>query len=288
MTQPYGIAKEAGSSTRNCLRWSLTEDRALVSAMQDLLDLDGWKTDNGQFKNGAYAKFEALMEQKLPGCGKKAKPHIESRVKTLRIQYDAITEMLSPQASGFGWNDEEKHVTCERSVWDIWVKSHKNAPGLRNKSFSLYDDLGIFFGKDRAKGDEGESLQDALGEMEDEEGNEQEEEVFLSNTQERSSPPPRTQEEPTPSIAHTSTRTKKARTETIVALEEFSTKLDKMSDVMEAAGEHIGRLANCFKHESESAERRMQVTSEVMKIEGLTSAEVLFASKKNCHKSSGS
>ncbi|KAK9671817.1 hypothetical protein RND81_12G056400 [Saponaria officinalis] len=251
MTQPHGNAKEVVSSTRNCLRWSLTEDRALVSAMQDLLDLGGWKTDNGQFKNGAYAKFEALMEQKLPG------------------------------SSSFGWNDEEKYVTCEQSVWDIWVKSHKNAAGLRNKSFPLYDDLGKIFGKDRAKGDEGECLQYALGEMEDEERNEQEEEqVSLSNTQGRSSPPPSTQEEPTPSIAHTSTRTKKARTETIVALKEFSTKLDKMSDVMEAAGEHIGRLANCFKHESESAERRMQVTSEVMKIEGLTPAEVLFASKK--------
>ncbi|KAK9689183.1 hypothetical protein RND81_09G041700 [Saponaria officinalis] len=263
MTQPHGNAKEAVSSTRNCLRWSLTEDHALVSSMQDLLDLGGWKTYNGQFKNGAYAKFEALIEQKLLGCGKKAKPHIELRVKTLRRQYDAITEMLSPQASGFGWNDEEKHVTCEQSVWDIWVKSHKNAAGLRNKSFPLYDNLGIFFGKDRANGDEGESLQDALGEMEDEERNEQEEE-----------------QEPTPSITHTSTRTKKARTETIVALKEFSTKLDKMGDVMKAAGEHIGRLANCFKHESESAERRMQVTFEVMKIEGLTPAKVLFASKK--------
>ncbi|WCJ44365.1 hypothetical protein M5689_025035 [Euphorbia peplus] len=54
----------ATNSTRVLSRWSNCEDRALVSAMNDLLDLGGWKTDNGQFKNGAYVKLEALMKQK--------------------------------------------------------------------------------------------------------------------------------------------------------------------------------------------------------------------------------
>lgn len=110
----------ANHSSRNCNRWSL--DRALINAMNDLIDLGGWKTDNGQFKNGAYAKLEILMKEKLPECDKKAKPHIESRVKLLRKQYDAIPEMLSPSASGFGWNDEGKFVTCPQSVWDEWIK----------------------------------------------------------------------------------------------------------------------------------------------------------------------
>lgn len=49
---------------------------------------------------------------------------------------------------------------------------------------------------------------------------------------------------------------------------------------MEAASEHIGGLANCFQHESDSAERRMKVTNEVMKMEGLTPTGVILVSKK--------
>ncbi|CAO2841024.1 unnamed protein product [Amaranthus hypochondriacus] len=49
---------------------------------------------------------------------------------------------------------------------------------------------------------------------------------------------------------------------------------------MEAATKHIGRLADCFQNESDSANRRMNVTSEIMNMEGLSSADVILASKK--------
>ena len=62
------------------------------------------------------------MEKKLPGCGIKASPHIESRYKTLRRQYWAIDDMLGPNASGFGWNDNEKMVVVEKQIFEVWVK----------------------------------------------------------------------------------------------------------------------------------------------------------------------
>ncbi|KMS97334.1 hypothetical protein BVRB_6g156130 [Beta vulgaris subsp. vulgaris] len=74
-------------------------------------------------------------------------------------------------------------------------------------------------------------------------------------------PPSSTPQSKTPS----SNRTKRARTETIEALKEFSTKIGKISEVMEAATEHIGRLANCFQHESDSADRRMKLITEIWK-----------------------
>lgn len=84
--------------------------------------MGGRKADNGQFKNGAWAKVEAIMQQKLPDCDKRAKHHIESRLNLLRRHYDAIAEMSSPSSSGFGWNGERKFVTCPQAVWDDWVK----------------------------------------------------------------------------------------------------------------------------------------------------------------------
>lgn len=125
---PTQDTQKQGSSGTKALRWSNLEDRALVSALNDLVDIGGWKTDNGQFKNGAFVKLEALMKQRMPESDKKAKPHIESRVKTLRKQYDAIAEMLGPSASGFGWNDEEKMVTCPQSVWNEWIKVISDTP----------------------------------------------------------------------------------------------------------------------------------------------------------------
>ena len=62
------------------------------------------------------------MEKKLPGCGIKASPHIESRYETLRRQYRAIADMLGPNASGFGWNDNEKMVVVEKKIFEVWVK----------------------------------------------------------------------------------------------------------------------------------------------------------------------
>ncbi|CAO2836033.1 unnamed protein product [Amaranthus hypochondriacus] len=286
MSRPTGLEKlVTGSSssnpTRSLSRWSLVEDQALISSMNDLLDLGGWKADNGQFKSGSYAKLETLILQKLPNTEKKAKPHIESRVKILRKHFDAITDMLN--ASGFGWNDKEKHVTCSLEVWKEWIKSHPNAAGLRNKPFPYYDELSKLWGKDRATGNEAENVNDVLDEIEevarvrDEEVTEVNNEDIDSTTQcDQTGPSLSTPQSTTP----TSSKTKRARTETIEILNGFSTKLGKIGDVMEAATKHIGRLADCFQHESDSANRRMSVTSEIMNMEGLSSADVILASKK--------
>ncbi|KAK3194373.1 hypothetical protein Dsin_025683 [Dipteronia sinensis] len=93
-----------------------------------------------------------MMSDKIPGCGLRAQPHIDSRIKLLKKQYHAIFEMLGPSASGFGWNDELKCVVVEKNVFDEWVKSHPTVKGLRNKHFPYYEEFGIVFGKDRANG----------------------------------------------------------------------------------------------------------------------------------------
>ncbi|KAL8109184.1 hypothetical protein AgCh_025324 [Apium graveolens] len=292
MQRSRGSNKQAANesnSTRKCSRWTPVEDRALITAINDLLDVGGCKADNGQFKNGTWAKVEAIMLRKLPGCDKRAKPHIESRVKLLRRYYDAIAEMLSPTTSDFGWNDEGKFVILgEVSYWleqllaaifFCTLQSHPNAASLRNKSFPFFDELCKIFGKDRAMGNEAASTLDALEELEEEGKDIKAEQVYDLTTEDEVTPSNQNRQIKTPSST-APTKTKKARTETIEALKDFSSKLEKLSSVMEIASEHIGRLASCFQHESDSAERKMKVTLEVMKIGGVTTTQVLLASMK--------
>ncbi|KAJ6828124.1 ribose-5-phosphate isomerase [Iris pallida] len=90
----------------------------------------------------------------------------------MKKQYCAIAEMLGPNASGFGWNDELKCVMCDKDIFQDWVKSHPNTKGLRNKPFLYYDDLGAIFGKNRTRGEAAEGSADAVDAMEEEATNE--------------------------------------------------------------------------------------------------------------------
>ncbi|XVF66373.1 hypothetical protein PTKIN_Ptkin10aG0030600 [Pterospermum kingtungense] len=65
------------------------------------------------------------METRLPQSKLKTKPQIESRVKTLKRQYNLVAEMLA-LGSGFGWDDVEKYLTASKDVFDDWVRIGDN------------------------------------------------------------------------------------------------------------------------------------------------------------------
>ena len=44
------------------------------------------------------------------------------RKRFLGVEYKAICEMLGPNASEFGWNDENKCIMGEAGVFEEWVK----------------------------------------------------------------------------------------------------------------------------------------------------------------------
>ncbi|XP_048334884.1 uncharacterized protein At2g29880-like [Ziziphus jujuba] len=103
------------------------------------------------FRHGYEEVLEGKLSAELLNSRLKAKPHIESRLKTLKNDFQTVHEMLTgTNTSGFGWDDVRKFVTAEDA-------SHIKAASFKNKSFPLYEDLSIVYAKDHANGKNAES-----------------------------------------------------------------------------------------------------------------------------------
>uniref|UniRef100_A0A162AHN3 Uncharacterized protein n=1 Tax=Daucus carota subsp. sativus TaxID=79200 RepID=A0A162AHN3_DAUCS len=269
------VAFKSNNTTVN-VRWGSKEDATLVKSLLKLVDDGGWRAENGQLKSGAYGKLEKIMGELLPGCGMKARPHIESRVRLLRKQFFAIEEMRGPNCSGFGWNELEKSITCEKSIFEEWLKSHPNAKGLRNKSFPFYDELAQVFGKDRANGEGVESPADAVEEI----ANDEESNLYQQAGQQKDN----LEDEVSPrNVQPTDTGargSKRIKTDSLEIVKELTFGLQKISNVMETEYENIAKLTSCFQHESDGANKRMMVNSELLKIEGLSPDQFIKAGRK--------
>ncbi|KAI8559875.1 hypothetical protein RHMOL_Rhmol04G0209500 [Rhododendron molle] len=150
-------------------KWNDEEDRELIYALHDLVN-KGDKRDNG-FKAGSLTVIEGVLHEKLPGHGRKAKPHIESRIKTLKKDVCIVYDMIyGGSTSGFGWDPNTNMVVAEKHIWDDYVKSHKDAANWRNRSFPHFDMLLTVFGKDRATGKNAVTAEDVLEEESRNEG----------------------------------------------------------------------------------------------------------------------
>ncbi|KAK1373446.1 hypothetical protein POM88_029639 [Heracleum sosnowskyi] len=107
------------------------------------------------------------MQIKLPNAGLKGKPHIESRIKTMKKDFTVVYDIrYGANSSGFGCNSEEHLVTAPRDVW-IPGRTHVHPKAAKWKSTLLpcFKELSIIFGKDRANGNLAENLEDVVEEL---------------------------------------------------------------------------------------------------------------------------
>ncbi|XAR73289.1 hypothetical protein NMG60_11007208 [Bertholletia excelsa] len=111
------------STTHNCKhQWTVNEDALLVMCLLELKIEGIFLAENG-FKPGYLNALEAVMEQNAPGCGIKGKPHIQSRLKTMKTNWQTVYDMVYGQnTSGFGWDNENKCIIAEKEVWEAYIK----------------------------------------------------------------------------------------------------------------------------------------------------------------------
>ena len=119
--QASSAANDSQTSKRTVRKWSYDEDVMLVSCMVDLHNIENYNADTG-FKTGYLLELERMMARKLPNAYIKGKPHIESRIKTLKKDWSTIFDMVQGCGnSGFGWDSTKNMVTAEEPVWESYL-----------------------------------------------------------------------------------------------------------------------------------------------------------------------
>ncbi|MBA0791984.1 hypothetical protein Gohar_016520, partial [Gossypium harknessii] len=85
-----------------------------------------------------------MLENILPHAMLKAKPNLELRIRTLKMDWTIIYDMLcGKENNSFGWDEHRQMVVVEDAC-------HKAASQFRHRSFSYYDQLTSIYAKDRA------------------------------------------------------------------------------------------------------------------------------------------
>ncbi|MBA0625048.1 hypothetical protein Godav_010300 [Gossypium davidsonii] len=76
------------------MKWVPEEDAALVACMVDLHNVGTFNADT-RFKVGCLNKLERMLEKVLPHAMLKAKLNLESRIRTLKRDWEIVYNMLS-------------------------------------------------------------------------------------------------------------------------------------------------------------------------------------------------
>ncbi|KAJ0978776.1 hypothetical protein J5N97_014250 [Dioscorea zingiberensis] len=264
------------------------EDKALIDALVELSTNPTWRVENG-FKNGYLTQLERIVKEKIPTSTLKAMPNIESRVKLLRSKTSAIVDIL--QISGFVWNHERCTIECEKSAYDEYVKTHKEAAGLYGKVFNFFNDLAPVFARDRAhdstRGDIGDDAEQYLHEnitLDDDMG------FFPVATDEFSMPMHEPIQFPSPMGSETSTSRARRKRKNLVdpSMEKISQNFHNFVEMVGPGLKSLAEAALRKEARDESREKTIEAREKaieemknllfqkIFEIDGLSDDEALF------------
>ncbi|XVF47195.1 hypothetical protein PTKIN_Ptkin03bG0089600 [Pterospermum kingtungense] len=133
-------AKEKGKY----VQWSREMDHWLAKLLAEEVK-KGNKTDSS-LKPAAYMGALTSINEKF-GLGLTRK-HLKNRLKTWRKQFGILKELLVHK--GFQWDEKQRMVVADASVWNDYIKAHPDARQFRGRSIDNYDEFCLIIGYNQA------------------------------------------------------------------------------------------------------------------------------------------
>ncbi|KHG02466.1 Adenylyltransferase and sulfurtransferase MOCS3 [Gossypium arboreum] len=94
--------------------------------MVDLYNVGTYNAYTG-FKACYINELERILEKGFPHVMLKAKPNLESRIRTLKRDWTIVYNMLcGKDNSSFGWDEHRQKVVAENVVWNSYISSKSN------------------------------------------------------------------------------------------------------------------------------------------------------------------
>ncbi|MBA0809411.1 hypothetical protein Gohar_025068 [Gossypium harknessii] len=99
-----------------------------------------------RFKVDYLNKLERMLEKVLPHAMLKAKPNLESRIRTLKRDWAIVYNILSGKDnSGFSWDEHRQLVIAEDVVWNSYISdvASANTHEERNNFYGCEADVSL-------------------------------------------------------------------------------------------------------------------------------------------------
>ncbi|KAJ7337684.1 hypothetical protein DFH08DRAFT_964645 [Mycena albidolilacea] len=115
-------------------RWNKLCDSILIAQLI-AQKAAGNQTDNAGWHSSAWTACAADLEgsEQQSGGVVKTSDACQTRWTTLKSQYQLVKKLR--EKSGWGWNDQEKHIIVDDATWEAYVKVDKifTIPKIRGK-----------------------------------------------------------------------------------------------------------------------------------------------------------
>ncbi|XP_042484102.1 L10-interacting MYB domain-containing protein-like isoform X1 [Macadamia integrifolia] len=122
------------------MMWTNEMDRCLTKALVQQVK-KGNKIDKSLTSTAYTAAVELLNKKFSLDLNKE---HIRNRLKTWKKQYGVLKELLAQ--NGFQWDERQKMVVANDSVWNEYIKSNPDAKALRSRFLENYNDWCMILG----------------------------------------------------------------------------------------------------------------------------------------------
>ncbi|XP_028803943.1 uncharacterized protein LOC114759016 [Neltuma alba] len=140
----YQIRSSDGKEKVKHVIWTNEMDNCLTKILAEQVR-KGNKVDN-VLKPVAFAASVKELNEKLHLD--LTKDHVKNRLKTWRKQFGILKKLLAHR--GFEWDNAQKMVIAENSVWNDYIRENPDARMFRARLIENYDELCLIIGNDQA------------------------------------------------------------------------------------------------------------------------------------------